>query len=243
MDALGFSIDCHKCGFSGTDEMRDASKPETCTTQQIKKIKYIKAKGKIFNQGDEATGMYNLISGIVLITMVNSRGGIFAPRLITPGCAFGYRSSLEDGHHTTTAIALRDTCYCHISQDEAQKMIDQNKDVRKALTNTCMQDIFSGREDIIMYANMNLSERLLHFMVTKLLDLFGSVAEDGSATIQLPLKRSELALVLGVQGETLSRSILRLKKSGLAFFKNTTVTIPSLRKVEDHIDIKILAAE
>jgi len=242
MEPLGFSVDCHECGFSGNKALRDATKQETCATQTTRKIKYLEAREEIFRQGDAASGIYSLIYGTVMISMVDARGGAFVPRLVTPGNAFGYRSSLENSKHTSTAIALTDCCFCQISQERSLELVNQNQDVRGALVNSCTQDILSAREEIILYSSMNLPERLLHFMITKLLHIFGSVEDDGSAKIQLPLKRGELAMSLGVQAETLSRAIKKLKNQELAFFENKTVLIPSLRQVEDHIQEELPVA-
>jgi len=236
MHALSSNIHCHQCGFSGTDQLRDASKPETCTTTAKKKIQYIHARETVFQQGDDASGIYNLISGIVMITMVDARGGTFSPRLVMPGEAFGYRSSLEGGKHAATAIALRDCCFCQISQEDATKLINADEKVRQAMVNSCTRDILNAREDIIEYASMNLSERLLKFMTSKLLPLFGEEFENGTAELKLPLKRAEIALVLGVQGETLSRAIKRLEKADLARFENKDVFFPSMRRIEDHLE-------
>jgi CRP/FNR family transcriptional regulator len=235
MDALHSNIHCHQCGFSGTDQLRDASRPETCTTTARKKIHYTHAGEAIFRQGDEASGIYNLISGIVMITMVDQRGAMFAPRLVVPGEAFGYRSSLEGGRHTCTALALRDCCYCQITQEDAANLIERDDKVRQAMVNSCTRDIFNAREEMIATASMNLSERLLLFMTNKLLPLFGTEHANGSAELHLPLKRSELALVLGVQGETLSRAIKRIEMVDLARFEKRCVTFPSLRDVENHL--------
>ncbi len=242
MDSFGYRIDCHKCGFAGTSHMHDATKPETCATQKIKKIRQINAREHIFQQGEDASGIYSLISGLVLITMVDSRGSIYAPRLITPGSAFGYRSSLEDGVHTSSALTLRNSTFCHISQHHARDLMNENKKIRQALVNTSMQDIFTAREELIMFASMNISERLLHFMVTKLLPFCGAVHADGKAVITLPLRRIDLALALGVKAETLSRAIQRLRKDGFAYFDHETVTIPSLRNVEDHLEEELVKA-
>jgi CRP-like cAMP-binding protein len=83
---------------------------------------------------------------------------------------------------------------------------------------------------------MNISERLLFFIATKLLPYFGAVDAQGKATVQLPMRKAELAMALGVQAETLSRAIKRLKKDGLAEVDHMTVILPSLRAVEDHLE-------
>lgn len=239
MDAFTSNIFCHQCGFVEGNDYHDASKPHTCATKATKKIQSRDEKEYIFRQGEKASGIYNLISGLVLIATEDTKGGVVAPRLITPGNAFGYRSAMEAGEHAATAVVLQDCCYCQIPQANAKRLIENNKEVRKAMVNRCVQDLRHAREEMMMYASVNLPERLLHFMLNKLLDLFGAMRQDGGAEIALPMRRAELAMALGVKGETLSRAIQNLKNNKLAFFEGKRVTIPSVDQAEKHIKLAL----
>lgn len=239
MDAFTSTIFCHQCGFVEGSDYHDASRPHTCATKATKKIQSLEEREFIFRQGDEASGIYNLISGLVLIVTEDAKGGVVGPRLITPGNAFGYRSSLEGGTHAASALVLQDCCYCQIPQANAKRLMENNRDVRRAMVNRCTQDLRDAREEMMMYASVNLPERLLHFLLKKMLGLFGAVRPDGAGEIGLPMKRGELAMALGVKGETLSRAIQKLKTDDLAVFDGRRVFIPSVEKAEHHIDMAL----
>ncbi len=239
MDAFIPNIFCHQCGFVEGNDYHDASRPHTCATKATKKIHSLEEREYIFQQGQRASGIYNLISGLVLIVTEDSKGGVVAPRLITPGNAFGYRSSLEGGLHAASALVLQDCCYCQIPQENAKRLIENNKDVRRAMVNCCTKDLRQAREEMMMYVSVNLPERLLNFMLTKMLGVFGEERMDGGAEIWLPMRRSELAMALGVKGETLSRAIQKLKSSELAFFEAKRVLIPSVARAENHIKAEL----
>ncbi len=69
--------------------------------------------------------------------------------------------------------------------------------------------------------------RVLHVLMV-LYERFGSMSESGEHMLELPLSRQDLAALVGITPESMSRTIRRLENEGLAQFEGRRVRLANM---------------
>ena len=177
----------------------------------------------IYHEGDAAAGVYCVSDGLVGIRKVNAEGESVLLRLVRPGQTFGFRSLLTGTPHQVSAEALKETRVC---QTPATAVL-QAAGICPALMRRFMEHMARDMADLEtkVLETVTASSRV-RFL--RLLVEFGAGDEDGHTAreIDLPVSRQDIAAMIGVRSETMSRVIRGIQDEGLAEFRGRRVAIP-----------------
>ncbi|MCW9035781.1 MAG: Crp/Fnr family transcriptional regulator [Rhodospirillales bacterium] len=176
----------------------------------------------IFNEGDEFTGVYCLQDGLVALRKFDVNGAGAVVRVIHPGEVFGYRAVVMDEYHKNTAEALCPLQVCFIPASALKRLIKDKPDAMKILVK-CMGRDMEGIEHLFMLTvTKSVRSRFAHF----LLGLSGRIqAKNGEIIIKLPISKKEIASILGIAVESLSRIISHFQKAGVIKAKKRSIII------------------
>ena len=67
-------------------------------------------------------------------------------------------------------------------------------------------------------------------------DRFGRVEDNGDITIDLPLSRQDIAVMLGTRPETIARAVRSLEDNAIAKFTGRVVSVPDLDALLDALE-------
>ncbi len=186
----------------------------------------------LWKQGSESGGVICVSKGLIALRNLHADGGSTLIRLAYPGEIIGIRSFLTGRDHQTEAKALLPSRVCVVSHNRAAQIAHSHPAVMSRLAIRCIDEIDRTHERIIAAATMSNKEHLA-MLLQRLMDAHGK--RDGDhCTMRLPLSRSDLADLIGVQPETLSRIVRRLEKDGHFKFTGRKVVAPirqQLRKM------------
>ncbi len=166
----------------------------------------------LFHQEDVNQGVFCVSSGLVALRAHHEDGRSTLLRLAYPGDVIGYRSFLENRAHRTEARALMPSRVCTVVGRDARQLIGANPAVMSRLTSHCISEIDRNHDRIIATATISNQQRLSDFL-SRLLEAHGQT-DKGHLRMKLPLSRRDLADLLGVQPETVSRLFKRLQDEG-----------------------------
>lgn len=166
----------------------------------------------LWGQGSENAGVTCVSQGVIALRSLHSDGSSTLLRLAYPGEIIGIRSFLTGRDHQTEAKALLPSRVCVVSQNRANQIVQNNPNVLSRLATRCIDEIDRNHKHIIAAATMSNKEHLAA-LLQRLMDAHGEKTGDFYA-MRLPLSRSDLADLIGVQPETLSRIMGRLEKDG-----------------------------
>ncbi|MFK5979184.1 MAG: Crp/Fnr family transcriptional regulator [Rhizobiaceae bacterium] len=186
--------------------------------------KQLDAGQVLFEQGAESHGVYCVSSGLIALRSYHVSGISTLLRLAYPGEVIGFRSFLGNDSHQTEARALLPSRVCTIAQRDANQIVDNNPLVLARLASRCIHEIDRSRERIIAAATASNKQRLADLLL-QLVEHHGERAGDYFC-MRLPMSRSDLADLIGVQPETMSRLVKRLETSGDFVFSGREVLIP-----------------
>ncbi|KAE9630108.1 helix-turn-helix domain-containing protein [Parasedimentitalea maritima] len=167
----------------------------------------------LYYQDDDNRGVFCVSKGLIALRTQHHDGTSTLMRLVYPGEIIGFRSFLESRPHRTEARALVGSRVCTVAQRDARHVVQGNPSVLTRLASRCITEIDRNHERIIAAATTSNKQRLSDILL-RLMETHGERTGQ-FLHMQLPLSRSDLADLIGVQTETVSRLFTRIQADGI----------------------------
>lgn len=184
--------------------------------------------------GDDSVICANLISGVLKLTASTADGREQIVGLLYPDDFVG---RLYPGLAHFTVTALTEAELRVYPRAPFQRVLEDHVEMERLLLRRTMVALDEARARMLMLARGTAFEKVAGFLVgmaARARVNGGGVPRDRAITIDLPLSRGQIADVLGLTIETVSRQMTRLRAAGLlALPGGRTVTI---------LDVQALAA-
>ncbi|UAK26560.1 Crp/Fnr family transcriptional regulator [Sphingomonas nostoxanthinifaciens] len=183
------------------------------------------AKGQTFVwAGDESIVCGNLLAGVLKLTAATPDGREQIVGLLYPADFVG-RPYADTADFTVTA--LTDAELCVFPRIPFERALEDHQRMERLLLQRTFAALAEARGRMLMLARQSAEERIADF----LLDMASRAESSGSRavaggpiTFDLPLTRGQIADVLGLTIETVSRQLTKLKVAGI-------IALPGARAV------------
>ena len=224
---MGPSLKCAKIGCKFKEHL-DAGVLSAATLDALHDTQetHTYRRGQaIFAQGDDATGIYCLRSGNVLLSHVDAFKHKTGFRVVTQGELMGYRSMFGEDRHAATAEALATSDICFYPRESIFAAMDAHPAFTRRFLRTLARD--RGPPDALLLRGQHLPVRvrLVHLLLV-IRNQFSEIADDGTLTFELPLTRRDIASLLAARPESITRAIAELKRDDIALFSGRQVRVP-----------------
>lgn len=180
----------------------------------------------IFNQSDAPAGIYCISQGKVLLCQYDMFGNEIGFGVAYQGETVGWRSFFARENHSATALALAPCKICLIPKPTVRRLLKGYPGLARRFLTTLARD--RGPTQSLLLRNPRLPARV---RLINLLLIFGNHTNapdsNGELRFDLPINRQQVASLIGVRAETLSRAIAALREENLAIFKDREVIIPN----------------
>lgn len=207
--ASRYVLECRR--LSGTMCQRDIS-----CCQGIERCPFIRtfdAGTSLFHMGEAFSGVYQLVSGVVGLVVLDEEGCQSLVHLVEPGELFGHRCLVAHEAHSVTAITVTRCDIWHIPERTARRAYDGDPKFRDAVHVELARSLRRSRSDLQRLVVSNVGDRLLRFFF----DLGRQIGEPdgvGGLRVAVPLPYQEIALMLGHPAESVSRTLAKLVARG-----------------------------
>ena len=167
------------------------------------------AKTPIFHQGDEATHIYKVNSGVVMVYRLLEDSQRQITGFYTAGDFFGLTPD-ETYHDTAMTVATSNIAGFTMQE------VSANADLQRELfTRTCYQ-LEEAQKMMMTLSKKSASEKVAAFLVMLAKRNGRFAGQDGEEMdIALPMSRLDIADFLGLTIETVSRRLTDLKSKGV----------------------------
>jgi len=165
------------------------------------------ARQRIFTAGDAARAIHEVAQGCVLVSRHLRDGRRQIIDIVGPGRLFGFALN----HHSCTAEAIVASMVCSLDRDTAQASPAIAPRVHAAI----LRELDHMRDLAVILGRKSALERV----ATLLMALAGEETHR-PVHLLLPISRTEMADYLGLTIETVSRSLSRMKQTGLISFRD-----------------------
>ncbi|MCH9047118.1 MAG: Crp/Fnr family transcriptional regulator [SAR324 cluster bacterium] len=228
-------LSCFTCQSRSRSEWCVLSDEDLDLLDQAKVTKTYRPGQIIIAQGDPCRGIYCIESGTVALRKTDAEGNSALVRLAHAGQTFGYRTYFGRGEFTSSAEALEPCTICLIETPSLRRLLDHNPALGFKFLEHLAHDLANAEETILQNVSLPVRTRLAHLLLT-LKDRYGSVDDAGTLVISLPMRRQDIADLLGTRAETIARTIRTLEQDQVANFSGRRVMIPDLDNLLDEID-------
>lgn len=186
--------------------------------------------------GDDSVICANLLEGIMKLSASTSDGREQTVGLLYPADFVG-RLFAEQAAFTVTA--LTDVELCVFPRGQFETVLQDHVRMERLLLQRTFSALEDARGRMLTLARRTAEERVAGFLLDMLARIGNtgcSAVADGPVTFDLPLTRGQIAELLGLTIETVSRQLTRFKTAGL-------IALPGARgiTIRDRAGLKTLA--
>jgi len=177
----------------------------------------------IFWEGREAQGFYLLSRGSVKLVKSSPEGKEYIIRLVGPGETFAEAAVFSDASYPATAIALEDCQTLFFPKAPFLRHLAASPTLARNMLATLSRLMLHLTRQLEDLSLKEVSARLASYLLERCQERHGRI-EKGLA-FELPTTKTHLAAYLGTIGETLSRTLSRLKSQGVIEVEKGRITI------------------
>ena len=182
----------------------------------------------IFKQGSYPHGLYCVNSGKTKLYQLAENGREQIVRLTKEGDILGYRALLSGEQYTSSAEALQDCSVCFIPRNIFFKLIETNSNLSMQVMKLLSNDLKNAEHRVTDLAQKPVRERMAESLLY-LKEIYG--LENDNATINVVVRREDIANIAGTATETAIRILAEFKNDGLVEFIGKKIKIKNLKNL------------
>lgn len=177
---------------------------------EISSIQDVPAKEMIFMEGDWNEYVYEVMEGVVLLSKLTVDGRRQVTGFIYPGQIFGFSINEQNGY---TAESITKARICRYPRSRLNRSMTLYPALGRRFLDWASGELVAAQNQMLLLGRKTAVERVASFF----LSLSERNDEHGEDPTRLfvPMTRCDIADYLGLTMETVSRTIGRLKKSGV----------------------------
>jgi CRP/FNR family transcriptional regulator, nitrogen fixation regulation protein len=190
--------------LQASTQTHPATRPAALLTPAPQPVMSFAEGTSLYEEGDEATGYYRLVSGVVRTCRFAQDGRRHIDAFYMPGDVFGFELTREHGF---TAEAVTDCVVIPCRRRGAEEPVHDGAAAQQ-LYGYAMQQLARAQAHAQLLGRYGAAQRLAGF----LLELS---AGKNPPVVELPMSRQDIADYLGLTIETVSRALAQLQKDGV----------------------------
>ena len=211
---------CDTCAIRNRAICADLDDSEIGLLNGIGRRRQLEAGEQLMWEGDEAVLVANVIDGVLKLASHSADGGEQILGLAYPSDFLG-RPFGETAPYGVEA--LTDAQICVFERKDFDRFARDHPRLEHKLLERTLTELDRSRRWMMLLGRMNAGQKVASFLL-ELTDRLGKAGAGGESFVTLPLSRQQMADVLGLTIETVSRQLSRLRSAGL-------IDTPSRREI------------
>ncbi len=223
---------CHGRHHAEWNALDDAG---LATLNRARQVREYGAGDTIFKQGSPCTGLFCVDSGDIALRKADDHGASAIVRMARAGQTIGYRALFSNGPYLATAEAITASQVCFVPAATVKELMERHVALTYRFLKRFADDLRDSEVQRLHAQSLSTRARLADYLL-RLKDREGTVGDDGSIHLELPLSRTDLAALLGTRRESIARAIRALQDARVAQFDGRSVRIPDLDNLFDELE-------
>ena len=219
--------DCNVLDHTYFDEI-DISNPEVIRENKV--CNAYKKGQTIFQEGNRPMGLFSIEKGKVILTKRGIEGREQITRFAKEGDILGYRSLISGDNYAASAVALDECVICMIPKDNFIQLLEQNGKLALKIMRHLARDLEVAELNLTDMAHRTVLERTAKVLL--LLEEFFGYKEDG-ISLNVSLKREDIANIVGTATESLIRYFSEFKKNEIIALNGKEIRILNRTRLEE----------
>lgn len=175
----------------------------------------------IFNEGDSAVGFFIVLSGLVKVYKLSEKGDEQILHFVKLGESFAEAAIFSGTTFPASASCLRDSQLLFLPKDEFVELLKERSDVALRMLGSLSLWLRRLVSTVEALSLKDSKERLIASLCG--LPPQHSEIAGFDFQVQLPMKKNQLAMNLGIANESLSRIFRSLQDKGLIKVQGRTI--------------------
>lgn len=204
------SLACATCAVRESAACAVLSEEERENLAKAGRTRQLKRGELLFAAGDEDAACATLISGALKVTNFDEDGNERILALIHPA---GFVGELFAPFAEHDVVALTDSRLCVFARADMERALERHPELTRALLRRSQEDLHAARHLLALGSGRSAAAQ-----VGALILALARAASDSPChpeqRFELPLSRGEMASMLGLTIETVSRALSRLASEG-----------------------------
>ena len=211
---------CDACAIRNRAICADLDDSEIGLLNSIGRRRQLEAGEQLMWEGDEAVLVANVIDGVLKLASHSADGGEQILGLAYPSDFLGrpFGETVPYG-----VEALTEAQICVFERKDFDRFARDHPRLEHKLLERTLTELDRSRRWMMLLGRMNAGQKVASFLL-ELSDRLGKAGAGGETFVTLPLSRQQMADVLGLTIETVSRQLSRLRSAGL-------IDTPSRREI------------
>lgn len=226
---------CVTCPRRSEHPFCDLSRHAAQRLDQIKSTGVYRKGAMLFLEGQPSRGVFILCTGKVKLSTSSREGKKIITKLSDSGDVLGLNAVISNVPYEVTAEMMEPGQANFIAREALLRFLEEFPDVAMRAAEQLSRNYFTAYEEIrTLGLALSPSEKLAKLLLTWSTK---TVAEDGSAQVDLTLTHEEIAEIIGTTRETVSRLFSEFKKKQLMQLKGATLFIRSRPALEEIVQM------
>ncbi|WP_433744538.1 Crp/Fnr family transcriptional regulator [Paenibacillus amylolyticus] len=188
-------------------------------------------KGEVVVQeGERSDTLYVVHQGCVKLSKYNENGKEHIVRFLFPGDFFGQDSLLHQQPHGANAEVLEPSAICSISKHDFDQLLEHDSKLAYHFL-LAISNLLRETDEW----NSSLSRMTTEQKIAKLL-LYFHTRNHARHEIRLPVFKKDMAVLLGITPETLSRKLAIMQTHGLLQVTGNCILILQLEQLMEMVN-------
>lgn len=188
-------------------------------------------KGEVVVQeGERSDTLYVVHQGCVKLSKYNESGKENIMRFLFPGDFFGQDSLLHQKPHPANAEVLEPSAICSINKHDFDQLLEHDPKLAYHFL-LAISNLLRETDEW----NSSLSAMTTEQKIAKLL-LYFHTRNHAKHEIRLPVFKKDMALLLGITPETLSRKLTMMQTQGLLQVTGNCILILQLEQLRERME-------
>ena len=164
----------------------------------------------LFQETEQATEIFNIVSGVVKTTTTLADG-----RQSTAAFFFNHDllGMFEAGYYSHTAEALTSVTAYSFPIDALELLLRNDPDLQFHFFSKVLDELRVAQRQALVLGRFGAAQRIALFL--DLLDRHSEMHRSGGPSISIPMDRADIADYVGLTVESVSRTLQRLHRAGI----------------------------
>lgn len=168
----------------------------------------------VFFEGDEATSLYLVESGVIEANIVHGDGKVFIFHFVFPGDAFGEGVVYGQEYYPFSAVARKEALVWKVPRQEIASAVEADPSFKGYMLELVGRKLDMSYVKARCIAGERVEKRVACILL-KTLDQQHGIFNHCLEKLDSPLTNRDISGLIGSTEETVSRVMSRLKKEGI----------------------------
>lgn len=211
---------CSQCGVRTLAFCAALDEEEMLDLETIRRESSFSAGQDIFEDGERADEVFNLISGCVRLFRLIADGRRQVIGFILPGEYFGL---ITAEHYPYFAEAVIESRACRFQRAELEGVAERHPQLQRRMLQMAWDEVARMQEQLLLLGRKTPRERIASFLLA-LSERYLRLGQPENPLI-IAMSRSDIADYLGLAVETVSRNFTKLKNDGVILLPESSRVI------------------